>query len=110
MEQGIQFEKETGKKSTGSSTTFAKYNADDCLIVNVIKTANLVQLMSCSIYTKFMDQIYSVKGFQQQWCEGGSKLLQHSAALEHAESMSHEKAFDLHLKALVLDIWEQKEK
>ena len=57
-----------------------------------------------------MDQIYSVKDFQQQWCEGGSKLLQHSAALEHAESMSHEKAFDLHLKALVLEIWEQTEK
>ena len=57
-----------------------------------------------------MDQISSVKGFQQQWCEGGSKRLQHSAVLEHAENMSHEKAFDLHLKDIEFGIWEQTKK
>ena len=57
-----------------------------------------------------MDRISSVKGFQLQWCEGGSKWPQHSAALEHAESMSHEKAFDLRLKGLGLGIPERTEK
>ena len=32
-----------------------------------------------------------------QWCEDGSKRLQHSVALEYAESTSHNKAFDLYL-------------
>ena len=45
-----------------------------------------------------MDRIFSVKRFQQQWCESGSKRLQRSAALKHNESMSHEKHFDSHLK------------
>ena len=54
--------------------------------------------------------ISSVKGFQQQWCDGESKRLQHSAALEHAESMSHEKTFDLHLKGFGLGIRERTEK
>ena len=52
----------------------------------------------------------SAKGFHQQWCEGGSKQLQHSAALEHAESMSHKKAFDFHLKGLGKVIQGQTEK
>ena len=45
-----------------------------------------------------MDRIFSVKRFQQQWCESGSKRLQHSAVLKHNESMSHEKDFDFNLK------------
>ena len=53
---------------------------------------------------KFMDQISFVKGFQQQWCGSGSKKLQRTAALEHAESMSYKKAFDLCLKGLGLNI------
>ena len=59
---------------------------------------------------KFMDQISSVKGFQQQWCGTGSKKLQHTAALEHAESMSHKKTFDLCLKGLGLNIQKRTKK
>lgn len=44
--------------------------------------------MKCTLCTKFIDQISCV------WCEGESKQLQHSAALEHAETMSQKKAFD----------------
>ena len=83
-----------------------KYNADDWLIVSADRTTNLEQLMNCSVCTKFMDGPSSVKGFQQQWCESGSKRLQHSAALEHAERMSHKNAFDLHLKGLEIGIRE----
>ena len=54
------------------STTLAKYNADDWLVVNVNKTINLVQSMNCSVCTKFMDRISFIKDFQQQWCESGS--------------------------------------
>ena len=86
------------------STTLEKYNADDWLVVNLVKLTN------CSVCTKFMGQIFSIKNFQQQWCKGGSKRLQDSAALEHVESMSHEKAFDLHLKRIGLGIREQAEK
>ena len=57
-----------------------------------------------------MDGPSSIKGFQQQWCESGSKRLQHSAALEHAERMSHKNAFNLHLKGLEIGIREQTEK
>ena len=92
------------------STTLAKCNADDWLVVNVNKTTNLLQSMNCSVCTKFMDRISSGKSFQQQWCEDGSKRLQHSAALEHAESISYKKAFDLHLKSLGFVIQEQTEK
>ena len=59
---------------------------------------------------KFMDQISSVKGFQQQWCGTGSKKLQHTAALEHAESMSQKKTFDLCLKGLGLNIQKRTKK
>ena len=64
------------------------------LVINVDKTINLVQ--STALYV----QSLWAKDFQQQWCEGGSKRLQHSVVLEHAENMSHEKTFDLHLKGL----------
>ena len=74
------------------------------LVVNVDKTTNLVQSMNCSVCTKFMDQISSGKGFQQQCLEGGSKQLKHSAALKYAESTSQEKAFDLHLNGLGIGI------
>ena len=66
--------------------------------------------MNCSVRAKFMDGISSVKGFQQQSCEGGSKWLQHNTTLEHGESMSHRKALDLHLKSPGLGIQEQTEK
>ena len=66
--------------------------------------------MNCSVCTTFMDQISFMNGFQQQWCESGSKLLEHSARLEHAGSISCKKAFNLHLKGLGLIIWERREK
>ena len=115
FEQGLQFEKETKSLQAAAvkkrkSTNLAKYNAADWLVVNVDKTTNLVQSMSCFVCTKFMDGISSVKGFQQQWREGRSKWLQHNTALEHGESMSHRKALDLHLKSPGLGIQEQTEK
>ena len=68
--------------------------------------------MNCFVCTTFMDygRISFMNGFQQQWCESGSKLLEHSARLEHAGSISCEKAFNLHLKGLGLIIWERREK
>ena len=81
------------------STSLAKYNADDWLVVNIEKTTNLVKSFNYSVCTKFIDIISSIKGFQMRWCEDGSKRLQHSAALlEHAESTCHKKAFDLYLR------------
>ena len=40
----------------------------------------------------------STEGFQQQWCGDGRKRLQHSAAVDHAESIAHKMAFNLFLR------------
>ena len=55
------------------SVILAKYNGDDWLVANVDRTTNLLQLTNCSVCTKFMGQISSIKRFQQKWCESGSK-------------------------------------
>ena len=57
------------------SMSLAKYNADDWLVVKVEKTTNLVKSFNCSVCTKFIDRIPSIKGFQMQWCEDSSKQL-----------------------------------
>ena len=62
------------------------------------KTTNLVKSFNCSVCTKFIDRISSIKGLQMQWCEDNSKWLQHSTALKHAGSTSHKKAFNLYLR------------
>ena len=75
------------------STSLAKYNADDWLVINVDKQTKLVTSLNCLVCTKHVEHITGVKGFQQQWCKEGSKRLQHNAALEHAEGMSHKRAY-----------------
>ena len=57
------------------SMLLAKYIADDWLVVKVKKTTNLVKSFNCSVCTKFIDRIPSIKGFQMQWCEDSSKQL-----------------------------------
>ena len=93
------------------TTSLAKYNATDWLVVNIDKSTNLVTSLNCSVCTKFLDKISCIKGFQMQWCEDGSKRLHNtSAALEHAESTSHNKAYDLYMKDLGLSAHERTER
>ena len=92
------------------TTSLAKYNATDWLVVNIDKSTNLVTSLNCLVCTKFLDKISCIKGFQMQWCEDGSKRLQHSAALEHAESTSHNKAYDLYMKDLGLSAHKRTER
>ena len=76
----------------------AKYNADDWLVINTEKESNVVTSLNCSVCKKYVDRIMSTKGFQQQWYGDGSKRLQHSAAVDHAESIAHKMAFNLFLR------------
>ena len=80
------------------STSLAKYNADDWLVINTEKESNVVTLLNCSVCHKYVDRIMFTKGFQQQWCGNGSKRLQHSAAVDHVESIAHKMAFNLFLR------------
>ena len=85
------------------STSLAKYNADEWLVINSDKESKAVTSLNCSVCTKYIDRIMSTKGFQQQWCSEGSKRLQHSAAVDHAESTAHKMAFGLFLKDIGLN-------
>ena len=72
------------------STSLAKYNADEWLLVNENKIdTGLVESLKCATCTKFRDRIMSMKGFTTQWSDCGSTRLQHTAAVEHATSEPH---------------------
>ena len=77
------------------STSLAKYNADDWLVINTKKESNVVTSLNCSVCKKYVGRIMSTKGFQQQWCGDESKQLQHSTAVDHVESIAHKMAFNL---------------
>ena len=53
------------------TTSLAKYNASDWLILNV--SSGLVTAMKCATCSEFEDKITSVKGFTDQWSRDGSK-------------------------------------
>ena len=59
----------------------------------------LVASMNCNICRKFEDRITSVKGFSDTWLKEGSRRVQLSAAIEHAEGEAHKKAFEMHLRS-----------
>ena len=81
------------------STSLAKYNAEDWLVVNTDAKSTLVTSMNCAICQKFEERITSIKGFNYQWLREGSKRLLLHAAVEHAEGQAHKRAYDLHLKS-----------
>ena len=78
----------------------AKYSAHDWLVINPELTdKKLVASMICKLCRQFEDHITSAKGFVDTWLKTGSRHLQLYAAVEHAESEAHKRAFDLHLVA-----------
>ena len=92
------------------STSLAKYNADEWLLVNESKIdTGLVESLKCATCTKFRDRIISMKGFTTQWSDCGSTRLQHTAAVEHATSEPHKKSFDLFMKQKGLNVKEWNE-
>ena len=92
------------------STTLAKYNADEWLIINE-NNANkgFVKTLKCATCMKFRERIISMKGFTPQWSEHGSTRLLHAAALEHASSEAHKKSFDLHMRQKGLAVLDRRD-
>ena len=78
-------------------TSLAKCNASDWLILNV--SNGLVTSMKCTTRSEFENKITSMKGFTDQWSRDGSKRLQHSAAVQHANTDAHVRSYDLYLKS-----------
>ena len=85
------------------STSLAKYNANEWLIINADNTGS-VNSMKCVTCEKFRDRIIGIKAFAPQWCDKGSRRLQHGAALEHAMSEPHKRSFDLYMKSKGLSL------
>ena len=79
------------------TTSLAKYNASDWLILNV--SSRLLTSMKCTTCSEFEDKITSMKGFTDQWSRDRSKRLQHSAAVQHANTDAHARSYDLYLKS-----------
>ena len=80
------------------TTSLAKYDAENWLIVNINADTKLVESLKCAVCTKFEGKINSLKGFNYQWSRDGSTRLQHSAALEHVNGDPHKLAYDFFLK------------
>ena len=80
------------------TTSLAKYDAENWLIVNINTDTKLVESLKCAVCTKFEGKISSVKGFNYQWSRDESTRLQHAAALEHVNGDPHKLAYDLFLK------------
>ena len=80
------------------TTSLAKYDAENWLIVNINTDTKLVESLKCAVCTKFEGKISSVKGFNYQWSRDGSTRLQHAAALEHVNGDPHKLAYNLFLK------------
>ena len=79
------------------TTSLAKYNTSDWLILNV--SNGLVTLMKCATCSEFEDKIISMKGFTDQWSRDGSKRMQHSAVVQHANTDARARLYDLYLKS-----------
>ena len=90
------------------TTSLAKYNASDRLILNV--SNGLVTSMKCTTCSEFEDKIASMKGFMDQWSRDGSKQQQHSAAVQHANTDTHARSNDLHVKSKGLKLIECSQK
>ena len=101
---------QVGTAEKWKTTSLAKYDADNWLIIDADEKNKLVKTLRCSICSKYEHRITSVKGFQETWCREGSKRLQHAAAVEHAEGNSHGVAYDLYLKNKGLSARERTEK
>ena len=79
------------------TTSLAKYNASDWLILNV--SNGLVTSMKCATCSEFEDKITSMKGFTDQWSRDGSKRLQHSTVVQHANTDTHARLYDVYFKS-----------
>jgi len=91
-------------------TSLVKFSGEDWLQLNIDPTnKSNVSSLVCKVCKKFEDRINSMKSFNEAWVRDGSKRLLLHAAIEHAESEPHKKAYDLHLKGQGLSIRQRSE-
>ena len=88
--------KRTLKSTTAESwktTSLAKYDAENWLVVNTDDSAVIVKSFNCEICTMFEDKIVGIPKFNYAWSRNGCVRLQHAAAVEHATSEPHKAAY-----------------
>ncbi|XP_065667866.1 zinc finger protein 862-like [Hydra vulgaris] len=91
------------------NTTLAKYNANEWL--EILYNGNYVTALQCTVCRQYTKQIDIYKGYTPEWGnDEGSCRIQHSAAVDHANGLPHQRAYELAMKSKGMDVSERNDK